>query len=490
LHVKELKPIARSTVDERAHSAVSRPKPAVQGTAQERAAQGKALRATVPRASHAAWDPPRDRSDPIGLLEAQAVTRVPELVPIRYGRMMASPFAFYRGAAAIMASDLAHTPISGPRVQLCGDAHLANFGGFGTPERNLIFNINDFDETLPGPWEWDVKRLAASFEVAGRARGFTTKERRAYVLAVVGEYRQAMRDFAAMNDLAILYAQLTEDTIKQRWGDLVTYKELANFEATIAKAHARDSEHAARKLTHAVDGRLRIVSQPPLCIPIEELMPGSEGAALTETIRTFMHSYNRSLLSDRRRLLERYQFADLARKVVGVGSVGTRCWVVLMLGRDLADPLLLQVKEAQASVLEPYAGKSESANHGQRVVEGQRITQAVSDIFLGWERGQGPDGVTRDFYVRQLWDWKISANLETIVPRTLLVYAHMCGWILARAHARAGDRIAIGAYLGGSDAFDQALADFAVAYADQNERDHKSLVDAVKSGRITAETGI
>jgi hypothetical protein len=387
-----------------------------------------------------------------------------------------------------MAADLALTPHTGLRVQLCGDAHLANFGGFGTPERNLIFNINDFDETLPGPWEWDVKRLAASFEVAGRARGFAAKERRSLVLAVVGEYRRAMREFATMGDLAILYSQLTVDTIKQRWDTMITAKEMKALEATALAARSRDSEHAVEKLTHVVDGQLQIASQPPLIVPIEDLLPNAQRTSFEESIHIYLKTYRRSLLSDRRRLLERYRPVHLARKVVGVGSVGTRCWIILMLGRDQDDPLFLQLKEAQASVLEPYAGKSEFTNHGQRVVEGQRITQAASDIFLGWDRIQGLDGVTRDYYMRQLWDWKVSANLETAMPRVLMVYAQMCGWTLARSHARSGDRIAISAYLGRGDAFDQALAAFAVAYADQNERDYNALVEAVKTGRVRAET--
>jgi uncharacterized protein (DUF2252 family) len=404
--------------------------------------------------------------------------------------MLASPFAFYRGAAAIMAADLAHTPHSGLRVQLCGDAHLANFGGFGTPERNLVFNINDFDETHPGPWEWDVKRLAASFEVAGRTGGFDTGVRRAIVLATVNEYRRAMLALSTMGDIAILYSQLTMERIKERWGALVTATEMRDLEDSALKARSRDSERAVEKLTHMVNGSLRIVSQPPLIVPVEDLMPEEERGTFEELIRTFLHTYSRSLLSDRRRLLERYHLVHLARKVVGVGSVGTRCWIALMVGYDREDPLFLQVKEAEASVLEPYAGKGELANYGQRVVEGQRITQAVSDIFLGWDRLTGLDGVTRDYYVRQLWDWKISASLKIMSSRMLTLYARMCGWTLARTHARSGDRIAIGAYLGRSDTFDRALADFAASYADQNEQDYQALIAAAESGRIAALTGI
>jgi uncharacterized protein (DUF2252 family) len=469
---------------------ISHPQRTEQGTVQERVEQGKALRAVVPRASHAAWNPPPDRQDPIGLLEAQAKTRVPELVAIRHGRMLASPFAFYRGAAAIMAADLAQTPHSGLRVQLCGDAHLATFGDFGTPERNLVFNINDFDETLPGPWEWDVKWLAASFEVAGRARGFAARERRAIVLTTVNEYRRAMRAFSTMGDIDVLYSQLTMEGITERWGALVPSSELRALAVRAVKARSRDSARAYAKLTSGVDSRPRIISRPPLIVPIEDLMPAAQRGAMEETLRTFLRTYSRSLLSDRRYLLERYELVHLARRVVGVGSVGTDCWIALMLGRGRTDPLFLQVKEAQASVLEPYAGHSTLANHGQRVVEGQRLTQATSDIFLGWDRLSGLDGITRDYYVRQLWEWKISANLKAMSPRMLTLYARMCGWTLARAHARSGDRIAIGAYLGRSDIFDRALADFAAAYADQNEHDYQALVEAVKSGRIVAQTGV
>jgi uncharacterized protein (DUF2252 family) len=418
------------------------------------------------------------------------VTRVPELVPIRYGRMLSSPFAFYRGAAAIMAADLARTPSTGLHVQLCGDAHLANFGAFASPERELVFNINDFDETLPGPWEWDVKRLAASFEICGRDRGFGTKERRAAVVAAVASYRQVMREFAAMRNLDLWYTQLNMAGMLNRWGAQLSPKDLQAFQARAAKAHTRDTMSAFAKLTHRVSGEVKIVSAPPLIVPIEELMPDEAQDKLEETMRHYLHAYRRSLISDRRHLLDGYRFVHLARKVVGVGSVGTRAWIMLLLGRDDDDPLLLQIKEAQASVLEPYAGKSRFTCHGQRVVEGQRLTQAVSDIMLGWERLEGPDGVTRDFYARQLWDWKMSADLATISPRRLAIYAQMCGWTLARAHARSGDRIALAAYLGGSDAFDQAIAEFAVAYAQQNERDYQALGEAVKSGRISAETSV
>jgi uncharacterized protein (DUF2252 family) len=473
-----------------ADGTISHPHRIEHATVQERAAQGKALRNVVPRANHSAWNPPKDRQDPISVLQAQATSRVPELVAIRNGRMLASAFTFYRATAAIMAADLAYTPKSGLRAQLCGDAHLANFGGFGTPERNLVFNINDFDETLTGPWEWDIKRLATSFEVAGRARGDAAARRREMVLASVNEYRRAMREFSMLGDIAVLYSQLTLERIKERWGALVTASEMRAVEDRASKARSRDSDRAFEKLTHVVNGRLQIVSQPPLIVPVDDLLSDEQRESFEETIRTYLRDFSRSLSSDRRDLLERYHLVHLARKVVGVGSVGTRCWIALMVGRDRGDPLFLQVKEAGASVLEPYVGKSEHANHGQRVVEGQRLTQAVSDIFLGWNRLTGFDGITRDFYVRQLWDWKISANLETMSPRMMTVYARMCGWTLARAHARSGDRIAIGAYVGRGNAFDQALADFAVAYADQNEQDYQALIEAVKSGRMTAQNGV
>jgi uncharacterized protein (DUF2252 family) len=475
---------------DRTKNAPAVPAQGVHATPQERAARGKVARAEVPRADHAVWVAPADRPDPIALLEAQAVTRVPELVPIRYGRMLTSPFTFYRGAAAIMAADLARTPSTGLHVQLCGDAHLANFGAFASPERDLVFNINDFDETLPGPWEWDVKRLASSFEICARDRGFGTKDRRAAVVAAVASYRQAMREFAAMRNLDLWYTQLNMAGMLNRWGAQASQKDLQALQARAAKAHTRDTMGAFAKLTHRVNGHVKIVSAPPLIVPIEELMPDEAQDKLEETMHHYLHAYRRSLISDRRHLLEDYRLVHLARKVVGVGSVGTRAWIMLLLGRDDDDPLFLQIKEVQASVLEPYAGKSRFTSHGQRVVEGQRLTQAASDIMLGWERLEGLDGITRDFYTRQLWDWKISADLETITPGRLVMYAEMCGWTLARAHARSGDRIALAAYLGGSDAFDQAIAEFAVAYAQQNERDYQALGEAVKSGRITAKTGV
>jgi uncharacterized protein (DUF2252 family) len=455
-------------------------------------ARGKAARAEVPRESHAVFDPPPDRPDPIALLEQQAKTRVPELVPVRWGRMMVSPFTYYRGAALPMASDLATTPVSGLAVQACGDAHLSNFGIFGSAERRLMFDVNDFDETLPGPWEWDVKRLAASLEVAGRDNGLPAKQRREIVTAGVARYRQAMRQFAAMTNLDVWYAHMDINELRAELDSQLRARQRKLMDKGLAKARTRDSTEELVKLSHMVDGRPRIISDPPVLVPIDELLPtGKERLSFQEEIAGLIAKYQRTLETDRRYLLQQYEFCDMARKVVGVGSVGTRCWIVLMLGRDDSDPLFLQVKEAEASVLSRYVGASKYANQGQRVVAGQRLMQAASDIFLGWQRVEaGLDGRTRDFYVRQLRDWKFSVEIATLRPEGLQMYAGMCGWTLARAHARSGDRIAIAAYLGGSDAFDRAIAQFAVAYADQNERDHQSLVDAVKSGRITAEQGV
>jgi uncharacterized protein (DUF2252 family) len=461
-------------------------------TPAERVARGKAARAEVPRESHAAFDPSSDRLDPIGLLEQQAKTRVPELVPVRWGRMMVSPFTFYRGAALPMASDLATTPVSGLAVQACGDAHLSNFGIFGSAERRLMFDINDFDETLPGPWEWDVKRLAASLEVAGRENGLTSKQRREIVTNAVNRYRLGMRQFASMTNLDVWYAHMDINELRAEFDSQLRARQRKLVDKSLAKARTRDSIEQLGKLTQVVNGRPRIVSDPPVLVPIDELL-GSEKEQLRfqEEITSLIAKYQRTLATDRRYLLQQYEFCDMARKVVGVGSVGTRCWIVLMLGRDDSDPLFLQVKEAEASVLSRFAGASKYANQGQRVVAGQRLMQAASDIFLGWQRIEaGLDGRARDFYVRQLRDWKFSIEIETLRPEGLKMYAGMCGWTLARAHARSGDRIAIAAYLGGSDAFDRAVAQFARVYADQNERDHQSLVDAVKSGWVTAEPGV
>jgi uncharacterized protein (DUF2252 family) len=461
-------------------------------TPAERAARGKAARAEVPRDSHASFDPPAGRPDPVGLLEGQAKARVPELVPVRWGRMMVSPFTFYRGAALPMASDLASTPVSGLAVQACGDAHLSNFGIFGSAERRLMFDVNDFDETLPGPWEWDVKRLAASLEVAARGNGFPSKQRREIVTAAVTRYRQAMRQFAGMTDLDVWYAHADMDQLRAQFESQLQPRQRKTVQKGLAKARTRDSMQEVAKLTRVVDGRPRIISDPPLLVPVDELLPEeTERTAFQTQINGLLAKYRRTLETDRRYLLEQYEFCDMARKVVGVGSVGTRCWIVLLLGRDDSDPLFLQVKEAEASVLSRFVGASKFANQGQRVVAGQRLMQASSDIFLGWQRIEaGLDGRPRDFYVRQLRDWKFSVDIENILASGMRLYGELCGWTLARAHARSGDRIAIAAYLGGSDVFDRAIAQFAAAYADQNERDHQSLVDAVASGRIIAERGL
>ncbi len=452
----------------------------------ERAAAGKAARSRAPRSSHGEWAPGPDREDPIAILEEQARTRAPELVPIRHGRMATSPFAFFRGAAALMAADLAPTPTSGLRVQACGDAHLANFGVFAAPDRRLVFDLNDFDETLPGPWEWDLKRLAASFEVAGRENGFKRRRLDQVLAAVGGQYRESMRGFARMSNLDVWYARLDEDAIRARLRAGGGGKLVARAEKGAAKARAKDSVRALNRLTERVDGELRIVSRPPLVVPVEELLAGEERSEVEERIRAIVGRYAETLRDDRLRLLERYELRHIAHKVVGVGSVGTRAWILLLTGRDDDDPLFLQAKEAQASVLEPHAGASEFDNHGRRVVEGQWLMQAASDSFLGWCRARGTDGIERDFYVRQLWDGKGSTDVETLSPKGMRVYARLCAWTLARAHARSGDPVAIGAYLGKGGRFDAALAEFARRYADQSERDFASLREAIGSGRLAA----
>jgi uncharacterized protein (DUF2252 family) len=459
-------------------------------TPRERAARGRAARAESPRSRHGEWQPWTERPDPIALLEEQAASRVAELVPIRYGRMAASPFAFFRGAAYVMASDLASTPRSGLRTQLCGDAHLSNFGGFASPERDLVFDVNDFDETLPGPWEWDLKRLATSVAVAGRERGFGDSERNRTVRAAVCEYREAMRRFARMRELDIWYARLDRAELLERFRAQATTQQLEVLRKTAAKAVKKDSTRAFERLAHEVDGTPRLISDPPLLVRVEDLLPQAQAHELEASMYELVRSYRASLPGERRHLLERYRFVDLARKVVGVGSVGTRAWVVLMLGRDGEDPLFLQCKEARPSVLEPFLGESRYENHGQRVVEGQRLMQASSDILLGWLRTTGIDGETRDFYVRQLWDWKSSADIGAMAPPGMTIYGQMCGWTLARAHARSGDCIAIASYLGRGESFDRAIACFAELYADQNERDHGALLEAVASGRVAAEPGI
>jgi len=413
---------------------------------------------------------------------------VPELVPIRYGRMLVSPFTFFRGAAYPMAADLAAAPRTGLSVQLCGDAHLSNFGAFGAPDRRLIFSINDFDETLPGPFEWDLKRLVASFAVAGRDRGFDTRQRRTINRTVTQAYREAIRDFASMSNLDIWYARIDVDELAGLFAAEASAKQLKRFERNLAKARSKDSVRALAKLTKNVDGEPRIASDPPLIVPIEEVAGGVEG--VTEFVHGAIRSYRRTLTADRRRLLERFRYVHAARKVVGVGSVGARAWIVLMLGRDETDPLFLQLKEAQASVLEPFLGKSTYSHHGQRVVEGQRLTQAASDIMLGWIRITGLEGIERDFYIRQLWDGKGSALVELMEPSAMTIYAQVCGRALAKAHARSGDAIAIASYVGASDSLDRSLATFAETYADQNERDYNGLREAVDSGRVVAQSGL
>jgi uncharacterized protein (DUF2252 family) len=450
----------------------------------DRAARGRDARSGAPRSSQFALDLADDR-DPIALLEKENATRLPELVPIRYGRMVRSPLAFFRGAASVMAHDLAAQPSPGLHAQLSGDAHLLNFGGFASPERNLVFDLNDFDETLAGPFEWDVKRLAASIEIAARERGFASQDRSTAVLAAVRAYRESMAGFAAMGDLDVWYAHLDAQTVTDKLRSAHDAKLAKSLGRSIVKAQSNDGRRALATLTHEVDGRSRFVSEPPLIVPLSELADDGAEAA----IRSAYRSYRHSLAPDRRVLLERFAYGDVARKIVGVGSVGTRCWVLLMFGRDESDPLFLQMKEAEASVLEPLLGASALANHGQRIVDGQRLMQASSDIFLGWVRAK-VDGALRDFYVRQLRDWKVSIDVDTILPAGLVYYGTACGWTLARAHARSGDRIAVASYLGASDKFDQAVAAFALAYADLNARDHAALRQAVTDGRIAAREDV
>jgi uncharacterized protein (DUF2252 family) len=457
----------------------------------ERVARGKAARAEAPRSSHAVFEPSSTRPDPIELLERQASTRVPELVPIRYGRMLVSPFTFYRGAAMLMAQDLASTPRSGLTVQCCGDAHLSNFGVFASPERRLVFDVNDFDETLPGPWEWDVKRLATSMLIAARDNGFNVNDQARVVSETVMAYRTAMRQFAGMNNLDVWYARLEIESVLRQFAVQAKAKAVSRVEKQLAKARTRDSMAAFSKLTHQVDGEIKIVDQSPLIVPISKLAQGIAAEEIFEELRTLIRIYRSSLEFDRRVLLEGFQLRDVARKVVGVGSVGTRAWIALMLGKDDGDPLLLQIKEAEASVFEPSLGPSEFPNHGQRVVTGQRLMQATSDIFLGWLHVEaGIDGKSRDFYARQLKDWKGSAEIEQMIPKGMAAYGKLCGWTLARAHARSGDRIAVASYLGAGDAFDRAILTFSKAYAEQNDRDYKALAAAAQAGRIAAQTGL
>ncbi len=462
-------------------------------TPEEREARGRAARKRVPRSSQAQFDPPADRPDPVALLEQQAESRVPELVPIRYGRMMESAFPFYRGAALIMASDLSKTPDSGLVVQACGDAHLANFGGFASPERSLIFDINDFDETNPGPWEWDLKRLVTSLEVAGRSREFDDATRRSILLAATRQYRTSIANFAGMTNLEIWYSKIDVETIAAAFAQQGHEAKLEKrARKSVAKAQTKDSMQAFRKFTSVVDGERRIISDPPLIVGVRDMAAHSQldTKQIWDLLEGVLTRYRGTLETDRRHLLDQFRLVDVARKVVGVGSVGTRAWMVLLLGRDNDDPLFLQVKEAQASVLEEFTEPSAYDNSGQRVVAGQRLMQSASDIFLGWDRIKGIDGLERDFYVRQLRDWKGSAEVDSMPPEGLTAYGRMCAYTLAKAHARSGDPIAIASYCGNSDTLDRAIADFAVAYANQNELDHQALVDAVASGKVTAQRGI
>ena len=499
---------------------------------ENRKAKGLAARDRAAPSSHTKWRPAADRPDPVALLAEQDTSREPDLVPVRHGRMMVSPFTFYRGAAKIMAADLAETPVAGLEAQLCGDAHLSNFGAFASPERKLLFDLNDFDETLPGPFEYDVKRMAASFEIAARNNGFSKADTRAATLESVRAYREAMATFAQMGTMDIWYAHLDEDelragirtlvagTAKQERGakkaekadkqanapkkaekraarqekaDRAEEKAAKGAEKragkTLAKAHTRDSLQALSKLCELADGQYRIVSQPPIVVPARDLAAtyGLSPDQVVPAIQEQFRAYRATLPDDRRQLLERFEIVDAARKVVGVGSVGTRAFIVLLQGRDAADPLFLQIKEATASVLEPYVRKSRYRQHGERVVQGQRMMQAASDIYLGWTKGID---VRRHFYWRQLRDMKGSALVEDMIPLGLTFYASICGWTLARAHARSGDPVAIAEYLGASDAFDTSITDFSQRYADQNERDYKEFVNAVRSGRLEAVEGV
>lgn len=459
-------------------------------TPQERAGRGRAARSSVPRSEHARYEPGDDRPDPVGVLEEQSATRVPELVPIRYGRMLESPFRFYRGAAAIMACDLGRAPHTGLTTQLCGDAHALNFRLLAAPDRRLVFDINDFDETYPGPFEWDVKRLAASLAIAARGNDLDTRQRGAVVREAVQGYRERMHHLAGMRVLDIWYARDDADDLRdfaaERGGEAIGRR----ADRALAKARTRDHLQAFAKLTRVVDGERRIVAEPPLIVPLADLLSGSDRAGMETALRGLVSEYGRSLSSERRELLGRFHVVDIARKVVGVGSVGTRCWILLLLGRDDEDPLLLQAKEAGESVLARHvAGPARYENQGQRVVAGQRLMQAAGDIFLGWERVNGIDGRQRDFYVRQLLDWKGIARIDTMAPDMLRLFARLCGASLARAHARSGDAIAIAAYLGRGDTFDRALVRFAESYADQNQRDHDALADAARTGRLTTAEG-
>jgi uncharacterized protein (DUF2252 family) len=451
-------------------------------TPAERRARGRAARKTAPRSSHGVFEPAPDRPDPIALLEEQGAGRIAALLPIRYGRMLASPFAFLRGGALIMTTDLAATPATGFRVQASGDAHLSNFGVYASPERRLVFDVNDFDETLPAPWEWDVKRLATSIEVAGRDNGASTAQRGRAVQAAVARYRTTMHRLAGQRELAVWYAEAELDELGTQYQKLMGQRERKLSREDLARLQNRDARQSVEKLVHTVDGAPRIVDEPPLIVPVADL-PGG--------IEKILAVYRRTLPLDRQHLLNRFQVADAALKVVGVGSVGMGCWIILLTGRDDGDLLILQVKQATTSVLSRFAGPSSYLSQGKRVVAGQELMQATSDIFLGWHPAEkNPGQGVGDCYIRQLRDWKYSLPVEAMRPGTMHRYGELCGQALARAHARSGDRIAIAAYLGTSDVFDQAVARFAASYADQNERDHAALAAAVSSGRLPAETNV
>jgi uncharacterized protein (DUF2252 family) len=456
----------------------------------ERRAAGKALRAGAPLDAHAAFSRTPKSPDPVTLLEEQGADRLPELVPIRYGRMLQSPFAFYRGAARVMAADLAGAPSSGLTVQMCGDAHMSNFGLYGSPERRLVFDANDFDETLPGPFEHDIKRLVASLVIAAREKGIGRKQRRAQAVAVGRRYREAMAQFAESRDIDVWYSRIDADELREQLSPRLTGGQRKRLARAMEKARTRDTLQAFGKLTEVVDGQLRIRAEPPLLVPLSDILPEHEAQDLESAFSELIGQYRASLPSDIRTLLEHYSFVDMALKVVGVGSVGTRCWVVLLVGRDADDPLLLQIKEAPPSVHAEFVGPSQYTNEGERVVAGQRLMQAASDIFLGWQRTTGIDGVERDFYFRQLRDWKGSLEIAELRPEGLGTYAEVCAWCLARAHARSGDRIAIAGYLGSSPAFENALADFGETYADVNESDHRRLTEAAATGRISAQSDL
>ncbi|MFE3016640.1 DUF2252 domain-containing protein [Streptomyces sp. NPDC059256] len=461
-------------------------RPSMRLSPRERADLGRAARQKVPRSSHAGFDPGTGRTDPLDVIEEQSASRVGELIPIRYGRMAESPFRFYRGAAAIMAQDLADTPRSGLLAQLCGDAHLMNFRLLGSPERRLVFDINDFDETLPGPWEWDVKRLATSLVIAGRENGYSAKVRADVVRAAVRSYRERMRFLAGLGNLDVWYTHGDMEQLQSLADQRLDARGRQRLRKVMAKARTRDSLQAFEKLTRLQGIERRFTPDPPLVVPIDDLLQGARRDDLSGELHALVDRYARSLSTERRHLLRQYHLVDIARKVVGVGSVGTRCWILLLLGKDAEDPLILQAKEADRSVLAAHVGESAYENQGQRVVAGQRLMQAVGDVFLGWDRVKGMDGKQRDFYIRQLHDWKGIVTPQVMVPRGMRLFGELCGQTLARAHARSGDRIAIAGYLGGGDVFDRAVAEFAEVYADQNERDHAALVEAIRVGRVTA----